>query len=183
MKSCQNFLVILATAFTILLSGCQSIDLPKGTSAGYESFRFIEPNLANDERFEVPSDIKDQLIQAAIKAEFKANGLGFDPEGANLVVGYLIIKQDNVSTMAIPTYYGIDSSKIRSLAHKKGVLKNESWDTFQVGAIVIDIFDTATNKLVYRNFAKRNIKGIADEAELESLIGSAVTETLDAFFE
>jgi hypothetical protein len=180
----QPLLLLLSLAGIIAaLTGCQSIDQPKGSSEGYSSFRFIERGSTADGRFEEPSEFRDRTTQSAILDQFGAHGISFEEKDADLLVAYLYIKQDNVSTMAAPTYYGEEYQDIQSYAHKKGVLKSNSRDTFEVGAIVIDVIDLKTQKLIYRSYAKRDIKGVTTNAERDSLIGSAVAEALSGFFE
>jgi len=173
----------LTLSLTLLLAGCQSIDAPKGTSKGATSFRFFERAPVGDQRFEEPAALRDQLTQAAIRREFESRGLSEAGRESDLMVSYLYIKQDNVSTMAIPTYYGGNYQEIQSLAHKKGVVDNKINDYFERGAILIDIMDTRKQKLVYRSFAKRDLTGVKDEAALQALIDSAVQEALADFFQ
>jgi hypothetical protein len=172
---------ITGAVLIALLSGCQSIKQPKGTSQGYNSFRFIDKATTVDNRFEEPSEFRDRAAQNAIWEQFESHGLGIETKDADLIVAYLFVRQDNVSTLVVPTYYGPDYREIQSYAHKKGVLKGNNADFFEVGAIVIDILDAKTNKLIYRGFAKRDIKGVTAEAEKRSLIDSAVQEALAGF--
>jgi hypothetical protein len=182
MRNRPILLLLALTGLVAAITGCQSIDQPKGTSKGYTSFRFIDKGNSADSRFEEPSEFRDRAAQAAIRDQFESKGLAFSTEDADLIVSYLYVKQDNVSTTAVPSYYGGDYRDIQSYAHKKGVIKSNNPDFFEVGAIVIDILDAKTFKLVYRNFAKRDIKGVTDEAEKQSLIDSAVAEALAGFF-
>jgi hypothetical protein len=170
-------LLILAGA------GCQSIETPKSTMKGQRSFKFMEPRNVTDKRFSQPSNERNQVIQQAIREVFEANGVQYAPEEAELVVGYLVIRVDNVSTTVIPTYYGSDYAKIQSLAHKRGVLKNRQADNFEVGAIVVDVIDARKKELIYRGSAKRDIMGLENMSELQPLVESAVKEALADFFE
>lgn len=178
-----HLLPVLVLALLLAGSGCQSVDQPKETLEGQRSFTFMDSRNLNDKRFSAPSSERDQVIQAAIRESFEANGLSYVPGEADLVVGYLIIRLDNVSTTVIPTYYGSDYGKIQSLAHKKGVLKSRQPGNFEVGAIVIDIIDTSKEELVYRGSAKRDIMGLEDMSGLQPLVESAVAEALADYFE
>lgn len=173
-------------AFSILLAGifgCQSIDQPKGTSKGYSTYRFIDKTSGADARFEVPAEPVDRSIQAAIRDELESSGLVDGAGNSELVIAYLIIKQNAVSTTAVPTYYGDEFSDIQTLAHKKGVLKSTIPDQFERGAIVVDVFDTAKQKLIYRSFAVRDMKGVEESDQAELLIRSAVAEALGPFLQ
>lgn len=170
-------ILIIAT-----LPGCRSVDMPKGSSKGYSTYRFVNVNRTADQRFVEPAGEIDQYIQGAIRETFDANGLSYRGQGAELVVAYLVIRQDNVSTSVVPTYYGDASYDVQSLAHKKGVLNNTIPDTFERGVIVVDVYDEAKQKLIYRNFAVRDIMDVTEAAEKEALILSACAEALAPFF-
>lgn len=178
-----NLSLTLSLVFLLFLgSGCQSIDQPKSTIAGQKTFTFLDPGKVKDERFSPPSNERDRMIQEAIRGSFESRGLSFSPGDAELVVGYLVIRLDNVSTTVIPTYYGSDYPKIQSLAHKKGVLKKRQAANFEVGAIVIDIIDARKGELIYRGSAKRDIMGVEELSEMQPLVESAVAEALADFF-
>ena len=183
MLKLKNPLPLALGLFFILAgSGCQSIDKPKSTIEGHSSFRFLDSRNINDDRFSPPTNELDRLIQQEIRNVFAARGLAYEPENAELVIGYLVIRMDNVSTTVIPTYYGEDHAQIRSLAHKKGVLKSRNPGNFEKGAIVIDIIDAAEEELIYRDSAQRDIMGVTDVSEMRPLVESAVEEALAGFF-
>jgi hypothetical protein len=181
MKNHLKSLSLLILVAMVALTACQSIDQPKGTAKDYSTFRFIRTGPVNDDRFAKPSQDRDLIAQDAIRQEFEAAGLAFAPEGADLMVSYLFIRQDNVSTLAVPTYYGDDYRDIQSFAHKKGVLKGTDHEQFVRGAIVIDIIDVSENKLIYRDFSVRDIMGVDSSEQAEPLIRSAVAEALASF--
>ena len=124
------------------------------------------------------------MIQDAIMSQFETNGFTIGQENADLIVAYLLIIQDNVSTTMIDTHfgYGRSTGKIMDEAHKRGVIKGKRPDKFKAGAIVIDLVDRKTNELVYRNYAKRDIiKNISDDKR-QKRITEAVNEALAVFF-
>ena len=182
MRNCRAYYLLIALPVLAILSGCQSVKQPLGTSEGYTTFRFIDVGPSGDERFEEPSAERDQITQAKIKEIFEGNGLTYDADNADLIVAYLYIRQNNVSTMVVPTYYGLGHQEIQDYVHKKGVLKGEQREYIDKGAIVIDVIDTDSQKLVYRNWAVRDIRNATDE-DRKPLIEGVVSESLSAFFE
>ncbi len=172
---------LLGSLSLLFLAGCQSISQPKGSSAGYATFKFYERAPVGDQRFEEPSALKDRATQEAIRSAFQEHGLAYSRNNPDLVVSYLFIKQDNVGTQTVPTYYGADYQKIQSVVHQKGVLDQPDMGYFKRGAIVIDIMDVKAKKLVYRDFAVRDLQGATDPDALSSLIESAVNEALEDF--
>jgi len=175
----------LSALLAIVVSSCSTVDMPKGSSTGYSSARFIRVNPASKLRTEAHSEKLNAMIQDAITAQFENNELNMSEDNADLIIGYLLIRQNNVSTAMVNDHfgYGRDSDKIMDRAHERGVVvKGGRTEAFEVGAIVIDLIDAETNELVYRNYAKRDIiDHISDDAREERITG-AVREALTAFF-
>ena len=178
----------LSVLLAVAVSSCSTIDMPKGSSREYSSARFIRVNPASKLHAAAPSKNKkvNAMIQEAITAQFEHNGLRMTENDADLIIGYLLIRQDNVSTAMVNDHFGYsrDSDKIINRAHELDVIvKGGRTEAFEVGAIVIDLIDAKTNELVYRNYAKRDIvNNISDDAREERITG-AVSEALSAFFQ
>lgn len=172
--------VILAATFC----GCSSVDMPKGKNKGYESARFVRIRPNPSQTFAEGSDQVNNMIQSAISSEFTRNGLAVGPDNAELIIAYLLIIQNNATTTSINDYfgYGRSSSEILEAAHNKGVLSGKNPDYFEAGAIVIDILDAKSNKLIYRNYAKRDVIQNLSDAERQTRINDAVAEALEPFF-
>jgi len=68
------------------------------------------------------------------------------------------------------------------IAQKRGVINNKRPDDFLRGAIVIDVLDARTNKLVFRNYAVRPVTVGVDTATRQARINSAVSQALAPFF-
>jgi len=182
MRNCLAILSILAVSL-FALTGCQSVKKIEGTSKGYSTFRFIDMGPSGDDRFEEPAAEKDQVAQSAIREIFEANGLTYSTDDADLMIAYLFIRQNNVSTMVVPTYYGLEHDKIQSYAHKKGVIKGEQRESFDNGAIVIDIIELDSQKLIYRDWSVRDVRGVSDKDEKIQLVEDVIAESLARFFE
>jgi hypothetical protein len=174
-------------ALSFLASCSSSVDMPKGTAKGHHSARLINPGgmvkPAPDFLPELPK--VNRMVQKALAQDFKAHGMSVGSPGSDLVVGYLLIVQNNGATTAFDDYFGYGRSvdAIVDEAHKRGVLsKNPRPDAFVTGAIVVDVLDAKTNKLIYRNFAKRDIaRNISDSAR-QQRINQTVQEALAPFF-
>ncbi|MGE9270847.1 MAG: DUF4136 domain-containing protein [Verrucomicrobiales bacterium] len=173
---------IALLSFGIMSCGT-SVEMPHGHSKGYTSARLVQsdrkPNFADVDAS------TNRMIQNALADSFKSNGLTVGSPNADLIVGYLLIIQDSASTMMIDDYfgYGRDAEHIADVAHIRGVVNNESPERFERGAIVIDVMDAKTNKLVYRNFAKRDLHDNLSEAARKQRIQEAVNEAMAKFFE
>jgi len=178
--------IILSTlALTAFLTSCSStIEQPKGTSKGYSSARLVKT-----EGRVTTNDIEDsplvhKMVQKTIAAEFQSNGIAFGASNAELVVAYMLIRQDSAMTTMNKDYFGNgrDPNAIMDAAHKKGVLENKRPDEFEDGAIVIDILDARTNELIYRNFTKGGVAHNISTGHRLSRVSAAVNATLADFF-
>ena len=179
----MKFLSFLLAPIVLLFSACgPSVDMPSGRSKGYTSARLVQGT--KKPTFAEVDASTNRMIQKALANSFRSNGLQVGGADAELIVGYLLIIQDNASTLLIDDYfgYGRDAEHIADVAHVRGVVDNERPDRFERGGIVIDVMDAKTNKLVYRNFAKRDIhRGLSDSAR-QQRIQEAVNEAMQKFF-
>jgi hypothetical protein len=156
--------------------------MPKGSSKGYSTVRFVAPNapLGADK---TPAFVEgNRMVKKAITAQLEKNGLKVVEGNADLIVAYLIILQDNISTSYSNQYYGLqDFSDIVSLAHKEGMKKHYP-EAVQKRALVIDLIDAKTYKLVYRNYALSGMLANLSEQERQEHANNVVTQTLQRFF-
>lgn len=173
---------ILLSLLAICFAGCTSVPMPKGNSKGYSSVRFVAPNapLGTDS---APAFVEaNGMIKKAITAEMEKAGLKVVEGNADLIVAYLIIFQDNTSTSYSNQYYGLqDFSDIVTMAHKKGMKKDYA-EAVQKRALVIDLIDAKTHKLVYRNYALGGMLAKLPEQERQEHLNTLVAQTLQQFF-
>ncbi len=173
-----TLLSLLATCFV----GCTSVPMPKGSSKGYSSVRYIAPNapLGADE---LPSFVDgNRMIKSAVTDAMAKNGIKFVDKNSDLIVAHLIILQDNTSTSYSNQYYGLqDFSEIVTMAHKEG-MKKDFPEAVQKRALVIDLIDAKTYKLVYRNYALSGSLINLPAEEQQARIDSLVADALQQFF-
>lgn len=180
-RSLTTRLVLLSLS-ALWFAGCTTVPMPKGSSKGYSSVRFIAPNapLGADE---TPTFVEaNRMINQAVAAQMEKNGLKVVAGNADLIVAHLIILQDNTSTSYSNQYYGLQEfSDIVTLAHKEGMKKHYP-ENVQKRALVIDLIDAKTYKLVYRNYALSGTLVNLSEQERQAQIDTAVAQTLQQFF-
>jgi translation initiation factor IF-1 len=156
--------------------------MPKGSSKPYSSARFITPNKAGGEEETARFVDSNRMIQAAIAGQMEKHGIQIVEGNADLIIAHLIIFQDNISTSYSNQYFGYqDFSKLVDLAHKKGVT-GQNPEAFQKRALVIDLIDAKTFKLVYRDYSVAGTLANLSEKDRQAQINKAVAETLQKFF-
>jgi phosphoribosylaminoimidazole-succinocarboxamide synthase len=174
--------LVLFSLLTICFAGCTTIPFPKGSSKGYSSVRFIKPNAPLGEDGTPKFIEANRMIKEAIATELEKNGLKVVDGNADLIVSHLIILQDNISTAYCNQYYGLQEySDIVDFAHKKGMKKHYP-EKVQKRALVIDLIDAKTYKLVYRNYALSGPLANFSEEERQAYTTTAVAGTLRQFF-
>jgi hypothetical protein len=119
-----------------------------------------------------------------IAREFAANGVPVTGGSADLIIAYMLIRQNSVATTMNNDYFGNGRNPMAILeeAHERGVIKNTSPNDFRRGAILIDVLDARTNKLVFRNHVVRPVVTGLDPASRQSRIDAAVSQALAPFF-
>jgi hypothetical protein len=183
-SSTLRHLVPVLVAAAVLGSCSTGEDMPQGTRKGYASARLIQrdPNLT------APSTAIERqvhgMIQKSIAGQFTARGMAYGKGDSDLVVAYLVVYQEPGMTADYRDYfgYGRNVDEISSLAHTRGVLKNERPDYFRQAGIVVDVIDSRTNKLVYRGFSKNDVVKGASASTRSARIDAAVGEALEGFF-
>ncbi|MGB6221911.1 DUF4136 domain-containing protein [Haloferula sp.] len=176
--------IALATLAFAAVS-CSSVEMPKGTSKGYTSARLVTIDKEPTYDKEFPNQASaNRMIQKSLASNFRANHLTVTDGSADLIVGYLVLVQNNYSTIAFDDYfgYGRDSDSIVDKAQTLGVVKNNRPDAFESGTIVVDVIDARTNELVYRGHATRDIYTSSSASARQANINAAVTEALNGFF-
>lgn len=180
----------LSSLAIIVLTICSctpTVERAKGTSRGYQSARFVETKRP-DRMASATAPEDDPAFNAAVKSaitrEFNANKVPVTGGSADLIIAYMLLRQNSVATTYNSDYFGNGRNAMAILeeAHKRGVINNKRPDDFLRGAIVIDVLDARTNKLVFRNYAVRPVISGADAATRQARINSAVSQALAPFF-
>ena len=184
----MNFYKLSPLLLALTFCSCApTVEKAKGTSRGYQSARFVETK-KQDRLASAAAPEDDPAINAAVRSaiarEFATNGVPVTSGTADLIIAYMLIRQNSVATTMNNDYFGNGRNPMAILeeAHTRGVVKNTSPDDFLRGAILIDVLDARTNKLVFRNHAVRPVVTGLDAATRQNRIDAAVTQALAPFF-
>lgn len=177
------FRILLAAACLAFVSCSTGVDMPKGTRKGYQSARLIQRDPNGPAITAATEKQVHGMIQKSISKQFTSNGMAYGKGDSDLVVAYLVIYQEPGMTARYEDFfgYGRDADQIADLAHTRGALDNQRPDYFRQAGVVIDVIDSRTHKLVYRNFAKGDVIKGASASTRAARIDAAVAQALAPF--
>lgn len=176
--------ILITIAALSLISCSTGVDMPKGTSKGYTSARLIQRDPNGPAVTDATEKQIHGMIQNSISKQFTSKGMAYGRGDSDLVVAYMVVYQEPGMTSSYETYfgYGRDANQISDLAHTRGALENQRPDYFRQAGVIIDVIDSRTNKLVYRNFAKGDVIKGASSGTRAARIDAAVAQALAPFF-
>ena len=139
--------------FALLLSACASTPTvstdadPQGNFAGYRTFRWIQP----------PQDVSPLLAQRIVEgvnSQLVARGWSEAPDADVAIAAHVATQQrQDVDTFYNgPAYAGWGWRGAWAVGSV-----NTSVRTYEVGTLVVDLFDTRTRQAVWRGTAKGTI--------------------------
>ena len=179
-----TFRLLSAAACLGFISCATKIDMPQGTRKGYDSARLTRRDPGAPAITDATEKQIHGMIQKSLSKQFNSNGMAYGRGDADLVIAYLVIYQEPGMTARYDNYfgYGRDADAISDRAHTLGVLENQRPDFFRQAGVLIDVIDSRTNKLVYRNFAKGDVVTNVSAASRAARIDASVGQALASFF-
>jgi len=173
---------------TIFATSCTSVSSTKkpgvSLSDGYRSARLVESSQhLHDNGSEGSAEVHN-AIQRSIRNQFKTRGLLYGVPNADLVVAYMLIRQENGATTMNADHFGQgrNANAIVEEARQRGIIKNNQPQSLKSGTLVIDIIDAKTNKLIFRNQTTRELIGGVKPVQRSARINEAIAQTLAPFF-
>jgi hypothetical protein len=180
METMKSIITCLLAASAMLLAGCSSTPTRVDTGTiRADTFSFVQGRPAPPDYAEQRAQIHT-LIQSAITTNLTSKGLNRVPSGGSVIVAYLVILGNNVSTTDVNDYfgYGRDADALMDKAHEKFAVESKNPNHFTAGTLVIDVIDAKTYKLLYRNYVVRQVlRNVSEEARAER-IQAAVDQAL-----
>jgi len=172
----MKYTLILLLAASFLISGCAST--PTRVNSGTvkaKTFSFVnigqrskDPNVESRKRV-------NSAIQETIKQNLESRGLTYTEARGDVTVAYLVIVGNNVGTTAIRDYfgYGRDSQDLQEKAHKAVAVDNKNPNFFEAGTLLIDLIDSQSQKLLFRNYTSRELfKDLPESIRMANLKNS-----------
>lgn len=155
MKS--SFFITLNLA-ALLMAGCSSTPTKVDSGAiSAATFSFIDGG-SKAPSFADGREAVHVVIQDAISQNLAGKGLNKVATGGDVIVAYLVLVGNGVSTTAINKYfgYGRDADTLQEKAHEAyGRSKNP--ESFEAGTLLVDFIDAKSFKLLKRTYVTRPI--------------------------
>ena len=159
-------------AILVLAAGCSSTPTRVDTGSIHAAtFSFVQGRPAPPEYAEQRAHIHT-LIQNAITANLAGKELTRVANSGDVFLAYLVILGNNVATTDVNDYfgYGRDSDALLDKAHQKFAIDSKNPNPFVAGTLVIDVIDAKTYKLLYRNYAVRQVlRNVPDDVRAERI--------------
>ena len=98
------------------------------------------------------------MIHESISRDLTGKGLSQVESGGDIIVAYLVIVGDNVSTTSINDYfgYGRNASALQDKA-QDAYAGSKNPNHFVAGTLLVDLVDSKTYKLLKRSYVVRPI--------------------------
>jgi hypothetical protein len=176
----KNLFLLPLLLTGLVMAGCCSTPTHVDKSPlQAHTFNFINGGIALTPPAADKRDAAHQQIQAAIIKNLAAKGLNRTNETGDVIVAYMIVLGNNVSTEAITTYFGSgrDAGALHDKAHA-AYTGNLNPNHFEAGTLLIDVIDAKTYELLYRNFAVQPVMWQATTEERAGRIQTAVNAAL-----
>lgn len=151
-----NLPILLAVA-VLALAGCSSTPTKVDTGPIHaRTFSFVDRGNRPAPGFADNRQAAHVMIQAAIAKDLAARGVTQVAAGGDVMVGYLIIIGNHVSTEAINDYFGYNegAEALQEKAHD-AYTNSKNPNDFEAGTLLIDITDGKNYRLLKRGYATR----------------------------
>ncbi len=119
-------------------------------------------------------------IQEAITKSLAAKGLTKVSNGADVLVGYLVIVTEGASTTAVDDYfgYGMAAADLQEKAHEAFASGKKNPTPYPAGTLVIDVVDAKNYKLLRRDYVCRPVLRQLPTDQRVARLQEAVDEAL-----
>jgi hypothetical protein len=152
----NNKLLITAVIVAAGMSTSSAVPTKVNNPIRGQTFSFItpKPNASANDIDERAAGNK--MIQKAITRNLAARGINAVGMGGDVMVAYLVILGNNVSTTRIADYFGYtdDAEKLQDKA-QKAYTSTKNRNNFEAGTLLIDIVDGKSSKLLKRGYVTR----------------------------
>jgi len=175
----KNSVLLTLSLAALVLAGCSTPTQVNSGPIRAATFSFVAGAGQTTPSFADGRQQAHAMIQDSITKNLAAKGLTKMASGGDVIVAYLIITGNKVSSEAIETYFGYGRDGL-ALADKASTAyansKNPNY--FEAGTLLIDVIDAKTYKLLKRSSTTRELLA-NPTAEVRA---ERIQEAVDAVF-
>lgn len=178
-RSCWIVLTI------ILLQACSGIpvsqDFEQGFDfAGLKTFAW-DANVENQWGLAGSNELVDRRIRGAIENSFTARQFSqVDSVKADFLVLYNVVVDQRISSSNVSGGVSVGRST-RGRHGSIGISTGSQIRTYEQGTLLIDVVDTASDKLVWRGVSSQALPDLSDPQRLTDHINATVVAILEQF--
>jgi hypothetical protein len=160
MKLAQRFAVLLATLLVTTLAFSREVRTDYDHHANFERYRTY-----SWAKVETPNSLWDERVKEAVDKALQSKGWQQVPDGGD--VSIVAVGTTNEKRTLRTFYDGFDGWMWGGFADA-----TTYEDTYQVGTLIVDMFDTRTKKLIWRGTASDVLSSKPDKnvKELEKAV-------------
>ncbi len=144
----------------VALTACSSVKTKVDNGpVRARSFSFVNPGFTTATAPAANVAAVHTMLQNAIARTLAAKGLSQLPSGGDVTVAYLVIAGNSGVTTAFDDYFGSgsDATDLLEKVHQADAVGSARTDYLAAGTLVIDVRDSKTGKLLWRNSQQRDI--------------------------
>ena len=160
------------TAAALAFTSCSST--PTNVSSGTihaRTFNFLNRKSKVAPDYADKTEAAHKMVQAAITKNLATRGVTRVASGGDVMVPYLIITGNNVSTTAISDYFGYNDDLIGLHERaQEAYTSQRNPNHFDAGTLLIDIVDGKSFKLLKRGYTTRALAGQPSAGQIQGAV-------------
>ena len=177
----SNKLFAAALSCTLLIAGCKTPTQVNEGPIKAATFSFFRPGPLPEAASSENRQQMHGLGQQAISNDLTGKGLQKAADNGDVTIAYLVITGNNASTSSINDYFGYtdDAASLARGVHK-AYTESDRRDYFEAGTLIIDLLDSRTHELLFRNHVTRSVLRNASldvrQARIQEAVNAALKE-------
>lgn len=165
-------LILIAFLSSLLLTGCAptiAVTQDYDKEVDFSSFKSFGFLAWSDASIKTINELDRKRIEREVKAELTSRGMTFIDGVGDVMVGFHLIIETKTGTTAYTSYYGGMGYGYGGMGYGGGMSSTTySQYEYQVGTLILDIFDVSTKQLVWESIANGEVNRSKNPNEAET---------------
>jgi len=168
----KNLFLITLTSSLLTLTGCAptiSITHDYDKEVDFTAFKTFGYLAWSDASIKSINELDRKRIEREVKAELSSRGMTFVDGVGDVMVGFHLIIETKTGTTAYTSYYGGMGYGYGGWGYGGGMASTTySEYEYQVGTLILDIFDVSTKQLAWESIANGEVSKSKNPDEAEA---------------